>query len=361
MAPVLRRMGAALVWGGLYGVLNYATLGWSLPGAAVPVSIRPQIVIPLLVGYRLGPWAGFIAGGAGNLLGDWLCGWGLGYWPFSMGNGLMGALMGLLGHWGVRRIESVGGFALLLLALAGGNALSIGMGLVTYNLLVPDSLQQLTWAFFHPIVVSNILMSFLLVPPLLWGMKRMSATFDVRLCASMFYLLILVVIPLIYAANATDYRGLREGLAAYLTPAQVDARMAEIALADFRVGGSLGIVALLASLAGAFFLVQYVSRPVRILLNAATQLKEGRLDRIRLEGLAGKNDELGRLAQVFEEAVERVREREESLRRTIEKLRVEIDREEEAREVSEITETDYFRSLRQRSMDLRARRNKAAP
>ena len=192
-------------------------------------------------------------------------------------------------------------------------------------------------------------------------MKRMSATFDVRLCASMFYLLILVVIPLIYAANATDYRGLREGLAAYLTPAQLDARMAEIALADFRVGGSLGIVALLASLAGAFFLVQYVSRPVRILLDAATQLKEGRLDRIRLEGLAGKNDELGRLAQVFEEAVEQVREREESLRRTIEKLRVEIDREEEAREVSEITETDYFRSLRQRSMDLRARRNKAAP
>ena len=96
MAPVLRRMGAALVWGGLYGVLNYATLGWSLPGAAVPVSIRPQIVIPLLVGYRLGPWAGFIAGGAGNLLGDWLCGWGLGYWPFSMGNGLMGALGGLV-------------------------------------------------------------------------------------------------------------------------------------------------------------------------------------------------------------------------------------------------------------------------
>ena len=71
-----------------------------------------------------------------------------------------------LGRSGSGRIESVGGFARLLLVLAGGNALSIGLGLATYNLLVPDSLQQLTWSFFHPIVVSNILMSFLFVPPL---------------------------------------------------------------------------------------------------------------------------------------------------------------------------------------------------
>ena len=357
----LKRLGGALALAALYGVLNYVTLGWSLPGASVAVSIRPQIVIPLLAGFMLGPLAGFIAGGLGNLLGDWLCGWGVGYWPFSLGNGLMGALMGLLGCSGLRRIESVGGFAQLLLTLAGGNALSIGLGLATYNLLVPDTLQQLTWSFFHPIVVSNILMSFLFVPPLLFLMKRLSATFDVRLCASMFYLLILVVMPLIYAVNATDYRGLREGMAAYLAPEEVVAQMERIALADFRVGGSLGIAALLASLAAAFFLVQYVSRPVRALLRAATQLKEGRLDQIHLEGLVRKNDELGRLAQVFEEAVARVREREESLQRAIQKLQVEINREQEATEVSQITETDYFRSLRRKSLELRARKNKVKP
>lgn len=358
---MVKRLGWALVLAALYGVLNHATLGWSLPGASVAVSIRPQIVIPLLAGYMLGPLAGFIAGGLGNLLGDWLCGWGVGYWPFSLGNGLLGALMGLLGRSGARRIESVGGFALLLLVLAGGNALSIGLGLATYNQLVPDSLQQLTWSFFHPIVVSNILMSFLFVPPLLFLLKRLSATFDVRLCASMFYLLILVVMPLIYAVNATDYRGLREGMAAYLAPEEVVAQMERIALADFRVGGSLGIAALLASLAAAFFLVQYVSRPMRALLRAATQLKEGRLDQIHLEGLGRKNDELGRLAQVFEEAVARVREREDSLRRAIQKLQVEIDREQEAEEVSQITETDYFRSLRRKSLELRARKNEAKP
>ena len=354
-----KRLGWALAFGAIYGGLNYLTLGWSLPGASVAVSIRPQIVVPLLAGYVMGPLAGFVAGGFGNLLGDWLCGWGVGYWPFSIGKGLMGALMGLLGLSGVRRIESVGGFALLLLALAGGNALSIGTGLVTYNLLVQDSLQQLTWTFFQPSVVSNVLMSFLLVPPLLFLMKRLSATFDVRLCASMFYLLILVVMPLIYAVNATDYRGLREGMAVYMTPEQVGSQMETIALADFRVGGTIGIAALLASLAAAFFLVQYVSRPVRVLLRAATQLKEGQFDQIDLESLTRKNDELGRLAQVFEEAVGRVREREESLRRTIQKLQVEINREQEAEQVSQITETDYFRSLRQKSMELRARKNKA--
>ena len=132
-------------------------------------------------------------------------------------------------------------------------------------------------------------------------------------------------------------------------------------LVDFRVGGSLGIAALLASLAAAFFLVQYVSRPVRALLRAATQLKEGRLDQIQLAELARKNDELGRLAQVFAEAVAQVRAREDSLRRAIRKLQVEIDREQEAAEVSQITETDYFRSLRRKSLELRARKHKAKP
>ena len=357
----VKALAAALLMAGVYGGLNHLTLGWHLPGAAAVVSIRPQIVVPLLTGFLAGPLAGFVAGGVGNLLGDGLCGWGLSYWPFSLGNGLMGALMGLLPLAGARRIETVGHFSLLLLALAGGNALCIGTGLVIYNRISPDSLQQLTWAFFHPIVVSNILMSFVLVPPLLFAMKRLTATFDLRLCASLFYLLILVVIPLIHVVNVKDYRGLREGLAGVLGPDALDVLMAQIALADFRVGGTIGIGALLASLAAAFFLVQFVSRPVRVLLRAATLLKEGRLDQIRLEGLARKHDELGRLAEVFEEAVEQVRQREAALQLAIQRLQVDINREQEVKQVSEITETDYFRALRRKSMELRARKKQAGP
>lgn len=361
VVKTLKTAAAALLLAGVYGGLNHLTLGWHLPGASSAVSIRPQIVVPLLAGFLMGPLTGFIVGGAGNLLGDWLCGWGFGFWPFSMGNALMGALMGLLPLAGVRRIETVGHFALLLLALAGGNALCIGTGVVVFNRLSPDSLQQLTWTFFHPIVVSNILMSFVLVPPLLLAKKRLSATFDLRLCASLFYLLILVVIPLIYAVNVKDYRGFREGLAGVMSPEALEALMVQIALADFRVGGTIGICALLASLAAAFFLIQFVSRPVRALLRAATLLKEGRLEEIRLGGLARKNDELGRLAQVFEEAVEQVRQREKALQRAIQKLQVDINREQEAKQVSEITETDYFRTLRRKSMELRARKKRAEP
>ena len=350
---------AALLVAAAYGGLNRLTLGWHLPGAAAAVAMRPQIVLPLLAGYLLGPWPGFAAGFAGNLLGVWLGGWGFEYGPFSRGNGLRGAVMGRVPSARTRRIETVGQFSVLLLALAGGNALCIGTGVAIYNLLTPDSLEQLTWAFFHPIVLSNVLASFVLVPPLLFAMRRLSATFDLRLCGTLFYLLILVVVPLVGAANVKDYRGLREGLARAMPPEQAEGLMEQVALADFRVGGTIGIGALLASLAAGFWLVQAAARPVRVLLRAATQLKEGRLDEIRLDGLARKNDELGRLAQVFEEAVGQVRRREDELRRAIEELRVEVDREQAAEQVSGITETDYFRVLREKSMELRARKRRA--
>ena len=351
-----KKLTCALGLAALYGILNYATIGWCLPGAATVVSVRPQVVLPLLAGYLMGPGAGFIVGCAGNFLGDWLSGWGVGYWPFSIGNGLMGASMGLLVLAGVRRIESVAHFAWLLLALAGSNVLCIGSGLFAYNLIAADSLQQLTWEFFHPIVISNVMVSFLLVPPLLALMKRISGTFDVRIGASIFYLLVLAVVPMAYAVKQADYRGMRMVLAGHLSPDAVDNLVGKIALVDFRIGGTIWIVALLGSLAVAFLMVQYVSRPIRALMRAANQLRDGQLDQIDLEGLASQNDELGRLAQVFKEAVGRVKDREASLKLAIQRLKVDIDREQEASQVSEITETEYFRSLRQKSMELRKRK-----
>lgn len=304
----------------------------------------------------MGSWEGFVVGCAGNFLGDWLSGWGVVYWPFSIGNGLMGASMGLLSVAGVRRIESVVHFALLLLALACGNALCIGSGLFVYNLFATDSLQQLTWEFFHPIVISNVLVSFLLVPPLLAIAKRMSGTFDVRIGASLFYLLIMAVVPMAYVARQASYRGLRVVLADHLAQDAIDGLVERIALVDFRIGGTIWILAMLASLAAAFLTVQYLSRPIRALMLAANQLRDGQLDRINLGELACNNDELGRLAQVFEEAVGQVREREANLQRAIQRLKVEIDREQESNQVNEITETDYFRSLRRKSIELREKK-----
>jgi hypothetical protein len=48
--------------------------------------------------------------------------------------------------------------------------------------------------------------------------------------------------------------------------------------------------------------------------------------------------------------------REQSLRRQVHELRVEIDEAKKAREVAEITETEYFRDLCAKAQRLRQRR-----
>jgi hypothetical protein len=47
--------------------------------------------------------------------------------------------------------------------------------------------------------------------------------------------------------------------------------------------------------------------------------------------------------------------REQSLKQQVQKLRIQIDEGKKAREVAEITESDYFRQLKERAQYLRDR------
>lgn len=350
----------ALVLGLLYGGMNYLTMGLTLPGSSEAVAIRPQIILPLMGGFLMGPLYGFLIGVSGNFLGDLWCGYGTLFWPFSLGNGLMGAIPGLLYLKNIRRIETIGHFSSLLIAIVIGNIIGIGIGLITYNLIGSDSLQQLTWLFFQPIIVVNVITSFILVPPILYLFKRLSITFDIRISGSIYYLIIAMMLPLIYLLNLIDYHSIRQGLSGTISAEQIQRFLSMAALNNFRLGGSIGIAVVLLSLGIAFLLIQYLLRPIRVLIHAAQYLKDGQFDRIQLDSLTQKNDELGKLAQVFAEAVTQVRQREEHLKQIIHKLQVDINREQETKHVQEITETDYFRSLQKRSIDLRARKEKQA-
>lgn len=349
-------LGLALGLALLYGTLNWLTLGLTLPGSAAVVAIRPQVVIPLLGGFLLGPVHGFIIGFAGNLLGDWLGGFGFVYWSFSLGNGVLGGMMGLPRFWGIRRMETVGQLSILLLLIVIGNVVGIGIGMILYNLCGGDSIHVLTWRFFHPIIVCNVIISYILILPLLVLFRKVSSTFDIRLGGSLLYLLIALVLLLIVVLSYSDSRAIHATFAELLSEEELQRLAAEAALANFRHGGSLGIAAILVGVGMAFVLIQYLLRPIRMLMQAARELKEGRLDQIRLGDLTHKRDELGQLAQVFDEAVARVREREAQLKHVIEKLRLEINTEQETQQVREITETEYFQSLRERSHALRARK-----
>jgi DNA repair ATPase RecN len=74
-----------------------------------------------------------------------------------------------------------------------------------------------------------------------------------------------------------------------------------------------------------------------------------------LNDVALRTDALGQLARVFQRMVREVYAREESLKRQVAELRIEIDEAKKAQQVAEITDTDYFQQLQQKALDFRKR------
>ncbi|GAB4532265.1 MAG: hypothetical protein Kow0063_12570 [Anaerolineae bacterium] len=77
----------------LYGVFNYIFNTIPMPSVS-QVALRPSICIPVFFGFVFGPIVGFFTGAVGNILGDFLTGWGV-YPVWDMGNGLIGFVAGL--------------------------------------------------------------------------------------------------------------------------------------------------------------------------------------------------------------------------------------------------------------------------
>lgn len=78
----------------LYGVFNYIFNTIPMPSVS-QVALRPSICIPVFFGYAFGPVVGFFTGAVGNILGDFLTGWGV-YPAWDIANGLIGFIPGLI-------------------------------------------------------------------------------------------------------------------------------------------------------------------------------------------------------------------------------------------------------------------------
>jgi len=72
-----------------------------------------------------------------------------------------------------------------------------------------------------------------------------------------------------------------------------------------------------------------------------------------LADVAARPDALGQLARVFQRMAREVYAREQRLKQQVQKLRIELDEARQARQVAEITETDYFRQLQAEAQNLR--------
>jgi DNA repair ATPase RecN len=84
-------------------------------------------------------------------------------------------------------------------------------------------------------------------------------------------------------------------------------------------------------------------------------VEAGEFDPETIAQVAARRDELGRLARVFQQMAREVRAREQRLKQEVQQLRIEIDETRTARQVSEITETDYFQDLQRKVDRLRFR------
>ena len=87
---------------------------------------------------------------------------------------------------------------------------------------------------------------------------------------------------------------------------------------------------------------------------AATAVEAGGFEPDSLDGVVARSDALGQLARIFQQMAREVRAREERLQRQVRELRIEVDEAKRAREVAEITGTEYFRDLQERAHQLRS-------
>lgn len=132
-----------------------------------------------------------------------------------------------------------------------------------------------------------------------------------------------------------------------------DAIRNTMVLAFFLTYGSL--------LALVYLVARVLTKPLTELALLAERIGEGDYEQ-DLSGLArGKfHDEINELASDFEVMVNKVYQREQTLRRQVEELRIEIDESKRKHQVSEIVDTDFFRELQNKADKMRTRRNKLA-
>ncbi len=86
---------------------------------------------------------------------------------------------------------------------------------------------------------------------------------------------------------------------------------------------------------------------------AAAAIEAGTFRPDNLTDVGRRTDELGQLARVFQGMAREIHGREERLKQQVQELRIEIDETRKARQVAEITETEYFQQLRKRAKELR--------
>ena len=118
-----------------------------------------------------------------------------------------------------------------------------------------------------------------------------------------------------------------------------------------------GVVAFLALFLVIYAVANYLTNPMIKLATYAQRVGEGDYNQ-DFSSLTKDRfpDEIDVLASNFAGMVDKVYTREQTLRRQVEELKIEIDEAKRSRQVEEIVETDFFRELQAKANRMRTRR-----
>jgi len=150
----------AAIGAALYAVL--VQFSFLLPGTA-NVSLRPGFAIVTFFGVAFGPIVGLFTGLVGNAIGDQISGWGLlTSWNWSVANGLVGLLAGLLPVYLLSGISN----KIVMAGAAAAIAVIVGFLFVFTDLIIgtADTFDTALSANYLPVVISNLISAVILTP-----------------------------------------------------------------------------------------------------------------------------------------------------------------------------------------------------
>lgn len=220
--------------------------------------VRPQIVLICLAGFYYGPVYGFLIGFAGNMCSDLLLGYGFEYLPsWSIGNGLMGMIMGFNRFRSVLKLYKISQLLELTLFLILANVAFVTYSSVIYNLnhgsLTLDA--NLTY-YFLPVLNSNILASLLLFPLFLLLLGRLKINFPIKIALSNFYM-IAFFLQVAWIVNKTNF-----DVSGFIFNTHIGIGEGNLIVQSFNVWSMMLILFLLTSFFISIFISEKITRPI---------------------------------------------------------------------------------------------------
>lgn len=333
----------------VYGFFN-AKLDFLLPGAEF-ITFRPQLIIPVGAALLLGPFYGGFIGLFGNIFGDFLLGYGFQFWHWSIGNFIIGFVPGIVRWLKIIEIKRVNEFGLVLLFIFLGNLVGLFEGFLVQVLLDgKGGIKDVLYSFYLPAVIANVYIMFLLMPPVLLLFKFLKLNIETR---SMFFVLFfsLVIVTLL----SFVFVGVQHNV--FLGQFENNLLFRQMIIKDFRwIGLVLIIIVVAGGTIGYHFSKKYM-QPINQLSGAANKIKNGDWGKDSRVGIEKVSSDMLNLIELFNEMAVEIRKRETNMNNIITELKMEIDEKKEDQMFAEITETDFFKKLEQKSKEIKKRKN----